>query len=118
MPAQNEESFAETLGHYVHQRGYTYGQLAHLSKLPKRTIAHWLEGIVRHPRDWRDLVKLATVLHLSEIEANKLLLSAQHPGLAQLLRQADNEQDHCLLAPWSEGLQQRQEHSPFQAVAD
>lgn len=118
MPAQNEESFAETLGRYVHQRGYTYGQLAHLSGLPKRTIAHWLEGIVRHPRDWRDLVKLAAVLHLSETEANKLLLSAQHPGLAQLLRQADNEQDHCLLAPWSDRLQQRQEHSPFQAVAD
>lgn len=118
MPAQSEESFAETLGGYVHQRGYTYGQLAHLSGLPKRTIAHWLEGIVRRPRDWRDLVKLAAVLHLDETQATRLLQSARHPSLAQLLAQTDNEQDRCLLAPWAENVRQRLEHSPFQAIAE
>ncbi|CAG0927029.1 Regulatory protein AfsR [Thermoflexales bacterium] len=118
MSVPSEASFAETLAYYVAQCGYTYGQLARLSGLPKRTIAHWLEGIVKRPRDWRDLIKLATALHLDEAAATRLLHSAQHVGVAQLLAQADNERDRLLLAPWAEIVQRRLEQSPFQALAD
>ncbi len=118
MIAYNKASFAETLGAYVNQHGYSCSQLARLSGLPKRTIAHWLEGIVARPRDWRDLVKLAAALHLDESDTTQLLLSAQHVGVAQLLAQVDNEPDRRLLIPWAETVQRRLEGSPFQAVAD
>lgn len=113
-----EPSFAELLGRYVSQGGYSYGQLARLSGLPKRTLAHWLEGIVTHPRDWRDLVKVAAALRLDEPDATRLLQAAKHASLPQLLSQAQAEADCALLAPWNESLQRRLEQAPFQAVAD
>jgi tetratricopeptide (TPR) repeat protein/transcriptional regulator with XRE-family HTH domain len=118
MPAQGEISFAELLGAYVHQQGYSYGQLARLSGLPKRTIAHWLEGIVARPRDWRDLVRVAAALHLDEADTTRLLHSARHASVAQLLAQADSDSDRRLLAPWAEAFSHRLAQSPFQAIAD
>lgn len=118
MSVLPEISFAALLGRYVGQRGYSYGQLARLSGLPKRTIAHWLEGIVARPRDWRDLLRLAAALHLDEADTTRLLQAAGHAGLAHLLAQVEGEADGALLAPWAEGLRRQWEHSPFQAVAD
>ena len=118
MSAQDKESFAVILGRHVTRRGYTYGQLARLSGLPKRTVAHWLEGIVKHPRDWRDLIKLSAVLHLDEAETSHLLQSAGHVSMDELLKQTRDETDCDLLLPWRESIQRRREQSPFQAVMD
>jgi tetratricopeptide (TPR) repeat protein/transcriptional regulator with XRE-family HTH domain len=117
MPVKNAASFAETLGTYVSRRGYSYGQLAQLSGVPKRTIAHWLEGIVARPRDWRDLVKVAAVLHLDEADATRLLRSAGHAEPGQLLLQAD-EAERVLLAPWADSVRRRLDQAPFQALPD
>jgi tetratricopeptide (TPR) repeat protein len=118
MSVQSEPTFAELLGRYVSQGGYSYGQLARLTGLPKRTIAHWLEGIVTRPRDWRDLVRLAAALHLDETQATGLLQAARHAHLAQLQFQAANEAERRLLAPWADAIQGRLEQAPFQAVMD
>ena len=118
MPVQSEISFPELLGRYVSQGGYSYGQLARLSGLPKRTIAHWLEGIVTRPRDWRDLVRLAAVLHLDETQVNRLLQVARHIPLAQLQAQAADEAECRLLAHRAKAIQKRLEQSPFQAIMD
>ena len=99
MPPPLEATFADVLGACVGRTCYSTGQLATLSGVPKRTIAHWLEGIVGRPRDWRDLVRLAAALRLDEADATRVLLAARHPGIAQLLRQATDEPDRRLLAP-------------------
>jgi tetratricopeptide (TPR) repeat protein/transcriptional regulator with XRE-family HTH domain len=116
--AMRETSFTETLKTYVNQRGYTFGQLARLTGLPKRTIANWLEGVVIRPRDWRDLVRLAAGLHLDETDATQLLQAAQYPGVAQLLAQVTSDADCQLLAPWAEAVQRRLDQCPFQVIAD
>jgi tetratricopeptide (TPR) repeat protein len=115
---QTETSFAELLGRYVSQGGYSYGQLARLSGLPKRTIAHWLEGIVARPRDWRDLIRLASALRLDETRTDQLLQAARHVSLAQLQAQAADEAERRLLAPWTEAIRGRLEQVPFQVVMD
>ena len=48
--------FAELLQFYVNKEGYTTGQLSKRSGIPKPTIVNWLEGRVRRPRSWQDLV--------------------------------------------------------------
>ena len=118
MPPPLEATFADVLGACVGRTCYSTGQLATLSGVPKRTIAHWLEGIVGRPRDWRDLVRLAAALRLDEADATRVLLAARHPGIAQLLRQATDEPDRRLLAPWAEAVDRRLARSPFQAIAD
>ena len=118
MPPPTGATFADVLGSCVAGSRYSTGQLATLSGVPKRTIAHWLEGVVARPRDWRDLVRVAAALRLDEADATRVLLAARHPGIAQLLGQAPDGEDRRLLAPWAEVVERRLGQSPFQAVAD
>ncbi|MEM7032273.1 MAG: helix-turn-helix domain-containing protein, partial [Chloroflexota bacterium] len=95
---------ADVLGEYVHRRGYTVGQLAKLSGLPKRTIANWLAGRVARPRVSHDLLKVAQVLNLNAEEVSKLLETVGHPSLAELKQVAQRDKDdelEKLLTTWS-----------------
>jgi tetratricopeptide (TPR) repeat protein/transcriptional regulator with XRE-family HTH domain len=94
-------SFTTVVNRYVARALYTAGQLANLTGVSKETIANWLEGKVRKPRQWRDLVKLARALHLNEAETTELLKAAGHLSIAALLARADNDADRALLAPWN-----------------
>ena len=80
----NRFDFAELLQFYVNKSGYTTGQLSKRSGIPKPTIVNWLEGRVRRPRSWQDLVKLAKALRLRQAEVGKLLKSARHPTPLEL----------------------------------
>ncbi len=79
---------SDVLNRYVSRAGYTAGQLARLSGIPKATIVNWLEGRVKRPRGSEDLLKLAAILHLEEGEATELLQSAGHPSIAEFREQA------------------------------
>ncbi|HSH01193.1 MAG TPA: NB-ARC domain-containing protein [Anaerolineae bacterium] len=76
--------FQQTLQALLHTTGYTPGQLSSRSNIPKTTIVNWLNGRVRRPRHWRDLIALASAMRLSSHETNQLLLAAHHPPLAEL----------------------------------
>jgi tetratricopeptide (TPR) repeat protein len=100
-------SFADVVNRFVSRSLYTPGQLSQLSDIPEETIVNWLKGRVKKPRQWQDLLKLATVLHLKEAEATELLQSAGHPSIQQLrkslqelLKRIKNDKDKALLAPW------------------
>ncbi len=109
--------FRDILARYVKRSGYTAGQLSKLSAIPKMTILNWLEGRVKKPRVRHDLLKLATVLHLSETEATMLLRAAGQPTIAELLL-ADNQEERELLAPWAAAMRQQPTQAPFQVIAD
>ncbi len=111
--------FADKLGFYVNRSAYTSGQLASLSDLPKTTIANWLNGRVQRPRDWQPIVKLLTVLHLDENEADEILRAAHQPTIAEL-RLLAQEQDQSLLMAWERPSTTPAPtyRPPFQAIAD
>jgi tetratricopeptide (TPR) repeat protein len=118
---QRPFQLADVLGEFVHRSGYTPGQLARLSGIPKPTIVNWLVGRVRRPRLPHDLLRLAAVLHLSQTEADALLLAAEHPGLVDLTTNASEAGDAELLSLAANWLSERREtaaHVPFQAMAD
>lgn len=109
--------FCQVLQQFVTQSGHSAGQLSRSTGIPKATIANWLQGRVRKPRNVKDLLKLAGALHLDEAEASHLLEAAGYPPLERL-RGENNGDDYAeLLAPWrrSEG---RHSRAPFQAIAD
>lgn len=110
-------SLADLLGKYLQQTHTSVNRLAKLSGVPQRTIANWLNGDIRKPRHWQDLVQTAVILHLSEAETNALLKSAGHPSLSQLRAKAATDADRALLANLQPPVSQSP-LSPFQAIAD
>lgn len=96
-----DPSIATLLSRHLRQSVYSYGQLAKLSGVPKRTIVNWLDGTVHRPRRWQGLVQLAHALALSAEDADDLLRAAGLPQLGLLRAQAVTPADAALLAPWT-----------------
>ena len=117
----NPFQLADVLTQFIRRSGYTPGQLAKLSGVPKPTIVNWMEGRVRRPRTLNDLVRLTAVLHLNETEASQLLQSAGHPTIAELrldLQQMPDETLAKLLAFWEQkSVTAPESPAPFQAMA-
>lgn len=114
----NLEHFANVLERYVSRGGYTPGQLARLTSLPKMTIVSWLEGRVKKPRHWEDVAKLAAALRLTEAEATDLLQAAGYPPIAELLARTASDKELDVLRPWTASVYRQVERAPFQALAD
>jgi tetratricopeptide (TPR) repeat protein/transcriptional regulator with XRE-family HTH domain len=131
--------FSELFGRFVNRSGYTPGQLARLSGVPKMTIVNWLEGRVQKPRGQESLLKLAAVLHLNEAEGTELLVTAGYPTVGELRWRAKQENDKALgalLGVWPETAEAERlsksvaeaergrftqspyKEAPFQAIAD
>ncbi|VAW33054.1 hypothetical protein MNBD_CHLOROFLEXI01-489, partial [hydrothermal vent metagenome] len=118
---KNPFQLADLLTQFIKRSGYTSGQLAKLSGVPKPTIVNWMEGRVRRPRTLNDLVRLTAVLHLSEAEASQLLQSAGHPTIAELrldLQQMPDETLAKLINHWeTKPSTTANKPAPFQAMA-
>lgn len=98
-----KEHFGDVLRIFVEREGRTAGQLEKLTQVPKQTIVSWLEGRVKHPRSWSDIVRVAAALHLNESETNRLLGVSRHGTIQELTDKAQSEQDDAalsLLSPW------------------
>src|SRR5689334_11473298 len=80
---------------------YTAGLVSKLAGIPRATIENWLDGQVRRPRRWQDLVKVADALRLSASETTQLLQTAGHPAIEALIAHAELAQDRALLAAWA-----------------
>lgn len=93
-------SLADCLGYFVTRSLYSYGQLAELAGLPRRTVANWMSGIVTHPRSWHGLLRVARALELDEVETNDLLRSAGFGPLASLHIDADDPEGRQLVGHW------------------
>ncbi|MCA9995824.1 MAG: hypothetical protein KDE56_08775 [Anaerolineales bacterium] len=106
--------FAEVLGEFVQRSGYNVCQLARLTGLPRMTLVNWLEGQVKKPRAWQDVVKVCRVLRLSSTETNQLLTLAGKPPLTQLQQQYQSQADMELLSFWVSAAAPLL--APFQAI--
>lgn len=122
---QTPFAFADLFVQRVARSGYTPGQLGKLANLPKATLVNWLEGRVKHPRLIEDLLKVMTVLRLSEAEANQLLQAAGHPRLTELRSLAQSLPNPSLLEllnQWKQPVTEQEMGKPipppFQAIPD
>lgn len=100
---------AVVLRQYLDRPSFTADRLAKLSGLPKPTIVNWLDGWVRKPRQWQDLIKAAIALDLDEADATALLQSAGYPSIEELLTRGGSEKDQALLEPWAEAARLRKQ---------
>lgn len=80
--------FADVLQQFVTRSSYSAGQLARLTGIPKPTILSWLDGRVKHPRSYSDLLHLAESLHLELPEVIYLLAAAGFPEAAERLKES------------------------------
>ena len=68
-----------------------------LSGVPKATLENWRNGIVRHPRRWQDIVKVALAFELVEEHTNNLIMSGGHITVEELLKLDLVDEDRKLL---------------------
>ena len=107
------DTLMDVLGRFVQRQQRSARQVAMLSDVSSRTVMNWLSGRVHRPHHWQQLLRVAVVLGLNEVEATELLLSAGYPSIAELRREVTAVSDHQLLTAWPDNS-----GAPFQAVAD
>ncbi|WP_420628003.1 NB-ARC domain-containing protein [Candidatus Leptofilum sp.] len=111
-------SLAILLRQYMDEVGWSERQLAERANIPRGTIRNWLRGVVKKPRNWRDLIQTAAAMRLEISQVNQLLASANHPPFVDLWHQTQSESDKKWLRPWMTKLQEQQTRAPFQVIPD
>lgn len=99
---QTPDPFHHVLSTFVKHSGLALDDLEMLSTVPVETIKNWLEGKVKRPRSWQDIVRLGMVLRVTLHEMDTLLRSAGRPRIIDLLRAPLPAKDKELLAPWAD----------------
>ncbi len=94
--------FAAQLRQHIRASLYSYGQLARLSSVPKRTIVNWLDGTTKQPRHWQSVVRVAAALRLTSGQIDALLVAAGLPTLAELSVVVSSPADRALLDLWQD----------------
>lgn len=113
------EHLADVLEEFLNDRGVTPDWVARRAELSRSTVRHWVEGTVKKPRYWQDVIKVASALNLTESEATRLLTAAGHLSVPELLSSLpESDPDRDLLDPWAPGLRESLQRAPFQAISD
>ncbi len=71
-----EEDYAVVFGRVLAETHTSVRRLAHLSGISRRTLENWMDGTVRRPRQWVQVLRVGQVLHLSAAEIDALLRTA------------------------------------------
>lgn len=115
MPADTQ--FSKVLRKYTDLSPLSYAELARRAGLPnKTTISNWLNGAVKRPRHWKDIVQLAQALNLDSMELDELLRAASLPSLLAISKAADSEEDVALLAPFIDDLNYSLQNALFRVT--
>lgn len=112
--AVKSDWFSDVLKLYNQRTGFTLAQLSRLSGIPKPTLANWISGRVRKPRQRSDVVRLAKALHLEDSEIIELLKAAGHAPI----NEEWNKQNQYEPTPELIQFEEKEGHVPFQAIAD
>ena len=113
------EHLADVLEEFLKDKEVTPDWVARRAGLSRSTVRHWVEGTVKKPRRWQDVIKVASALNLTESEATRLLTAAGHLSVPELLSSLpESNADRRFLQPWAQGLQQRLQRAPFQVISD
>ncbi len=78
--------FADLLSAHTQRRDLSLAQVARRADLPRRTLANWVEGRVQRPRQWQQVMAVATALQLDADQMLALLAAAGHAFTWQELR--------------------------------
>ncbi|MFN2278239.1 MAG: ATP-binding protein [Candidatus Promineifilaceae bacterium] len=84
---KSQPSFAEEFERVLIETDTSIRRLSRLSDIPRRTLENWLYGRSQRPRHVEPILTVARALHLPAHDADRLLMSAGHPSLAELQRQ-------------------------------
>jgi len=115
MSPHRSQRFAEMFERYLEKSGYTPGQIANRSKIKKKTLYNWKNGIGTPRRRLNDALRLAAALNLNEQQSTELLQAAGHPSIEALVARAEIERDKnltALLEPWLDAVY-RHRRAPF-----
>jgi hypothetical protein len=107
---KSRATFAALLDEHMQVMGWGADRLAEASGIPRQTIVGW-RSKGKHPRQWKDVLKVAAALSLSDSQVDELLQAAKHPPLEKLLRSSFDEEAKGFLARWADAVNQRQEAS-------
>jgi tetratricopeptide (TPR) repeat protein len=110
------EHFGDLFKSYMLQAEQNPDRLERLTKVPKQTIVSWVNGAVKHPRQWQPIVKVAAALRLYESEANALLQAAGYPPLAELISEVEQSTDQTDL-PLFDHWRQRPSIGPMPPIS-
>jgi tetratricopeptide (TPR) repeat protein/transcriptional regulator with XRE-family HTH domain len=92
------KTFGELLSQHMRRAGISDAEMARTLGVQRQTIFRWREGLVQHPRERADILRIASKLRLTPVERDELLLAAgfapqeEMPALAaQAIGPADEE---------------------------
>ena len=93
---------SDTLSEFIRRSGYSIGQVARLSGVPRRSVANWTSGRSRKPRHVTDVLRMAQVIRLTGAELDVLLESADMGTTLTTLLASSSRDDNLqeLLEPW------------------
>lgn len=104
--------FSELIGIFMTRGGISPGTLSKLTaqsfgseaRVPKATIVNWQKGLVRKPRDWNSILRVAKALRLPEVETNLLLQSVGYPTIFEISKLTTDIELKSLLGGWNEAV--------------
>lgn len=70
------KTFGELLSQHMRRAGISDAEMARTLGVQRQTIFRWREGLVQHPRERVDVVRIASKLRLTPAERDELLLAA------------------------------------------
>ncbi len=84
------KTFGELLSQHMRRAGISDAEMARTLGVQRQTIFRWREGLVQHPRERVDVLRIASKLRLTPVERDELLLAAgqRPPRELPLLRRA------------------------------
>jgi len=70
------KTFGELLSQHMRRAGISDAEMARTLGVQRQTIFRWREGLVQHPRERADVLRIASKLRLTPAERDELLLAA------------------------------------------
>jgi hypothetical protein len=107
--------FTKLLNQYVQRRNLPVERLAAMANIPRKTLYRWINGEIKRPRYWSQVVDLARALKLSETESDALLQAARMPSLRELVTLADNNYEREQLQDFLDDLSRAAQPRPIPA---
>ncbi len=78
------KTFGELLSQHMHRAGISDAEMARTLSVQRQTIFRWREGLVQHPREREDVLRMAGKLRLTPAERDELLLAAGFAPQAEI----------------------------------
>lgn len=101
-----QPTFAELLRKHMDTMRWGPDRLAKASGIHRSTIIGWRDR-GKKPQFWQDIVRIAAALGLDDVQTDELIIAAQHPTLAQLLRSTLDDKERELLRQWEDVVRHR-----------